>query len=449
MAGSGIATMSDSSIALKPVIDEPSKPMPSSSAPSSSLLVIEKLFRCPSRSVNQSSMSSMPRASTSLEHGLPRLRVRRCAVLALDLRHCSFLPGKCDQPGKATNLLDVRILVTGGAGFIGSHFVKRLLRAGEDVVVLDKLTYSGNRANLPDGVELQQGDIAEPDDVARAARGCDAIVNFAAETHVDRSILSAEEFGRTEFRGTQVLLEHLRESRAAARPGLDGRGVRRPRVRRLLARDRRAAAVEPVQRRQGGRRPAHLCLRAHLRVNASITRGSNTYGPNQYPEKFIPLFVTNALDGEALPLYGDGRQVRDWLYVEDHCAGIELVLRDGRARRGLQRRRRRRAREPRGGAAADRADRRRSLAPAQGRGPARPRPPLLARHRRSSSRSAGGRRRDSRTGWRRRSSGTARTARGGSRSSPAATASTTSASTACAWPRRAPSRNPPSGGEIP
>ena len=114
------------------------------------------------------------------------------------------------RPG--TNLSRVRILVTGGAGFIGSHFVKRLLRAGEDVVVLDKLTYSGNRANLPDGVELQHGDIAEPDDVARAARGCDAIVNFAAETHVDRSILSAEEFGRTEFRGTQVLLEHLRES---------------------------------------------------------------------------------------------------------------------------------------------------------------------------------------------------------------------------------------------
>src|SRR3954451_3832669 len=106
----------------------------------------------------------------------------------------------------------MRILVSGGAGFIGSHFVKRLLAAGDDVVVLDKLTYSGNRANLPADVEFHHGDIAEPDDVARAAAGCDAIVNFAAETHVDRSILSAEDFGRTEFRGTQVLLEHLRES---------------------------------------------------------------------------------------------------------------------------------------------------------------------------------------------------------------------------------------------
>ena len=274
----------------------------------------------------------------------------------------------------------MRILVTGGAGFIGSHFVKRLLRAGEDVVVLDKLTYSGNRANLPDGVELQQGDIAEPEDVARAARGCDAIVNFAAETHVDRSILSAEEFGRTEFRGTQVLLEHLRESGQRlvqvstdeVYGDLESGGS-----------SRETDPLRPSSPYSAAKAAGDLLISAYVRtfgVSASITRGSNTYGPNQYPEKFIPLFVTNALDGEALPLYGDGRQVRDWLYVEDHCAGIELVLREGAARRDLQRRRRRRAREPRGGAAADRADRRRSLAPAQGRGPARPRPPLLARH---------------------------------------------------------------------
>src|SRR3954463_7417187 len=102
----------------------------------------------------------------------------------------------------------MRILVAGGAGFIGSHFVKRMLRAGEDVVVLDKLTYSGNRANLPGDIDFREGDIAEPADVAAAVRGCDAIVNFAAETHVDRSILSSKDFGRTEFRGTQVLLEH-------------------------------------------------------------------------------------------------------------------------------------------------------------------------------------------------------------------------------------------------
>ncbi len=225
----------------------------------------------------------------------------------------------------------MRILVTGGAGFIGSHFVKRLLRAGEDVVVLDKLTYSGNRANLPDSVVLVEGDIAEPRDVARAADGRDAIVNFAAETHVDRSILKADEFGRAEFRGTQVLLEHLRES-----------GQRLVQVStdevygdlEAGGSSSEADALRPSSPYSAAKAAGDLLVTAYVRtfgVNASITRGSNTYGPNQYPEKFIPLFVTNALDGEQLPLYGDGRQVRDWLYVEDHCAGIELVLREGAA----------------------------------------------------------------------------------------------------------------------
>ena len=224
----------------------------------------------------------------------------------------------------------MRILVSGGAGFIGSHFVKRLLAAGEDVVVLDKLTYSGNRANLPDGVDLIHGDIAEPADVARAAEGCDAIVNFAAETHVDRSILSAEDFGRTEFRGTQVLLEHIRDSDVRLDQvstdevygDLEAGGS-----------SKETDSLNPSSPYSAAKAAGELLIPAYVRtfgVNASITRGSNTYGPNQYPEKFIPLFVTNALDGAPLPLYGDGKQVRDWLHVEDHCAGIETVLRDGR-----------------------------------------------------------------------------------------------------------------------
>jgi dTDP-glucose 4,6-dehydratase len=223
----------------------------------------------------------------------------------------------------------VRILVSGGAGFIGSHFARRLLRAGEDVVVLDKLTYSGNRANLPEGVEFHHGDIAEPADVLRAGRGCDAIVNFAAETHVDRSILSAEDFGRTEFRGTQVLLEHIREtgtrlvqvSTDEVYGDLEGGGS-----------SRETDRLNPSSPYSAAKAAGELLIPAYARtfgVNASITRGSNTYGPNQYPEKVVPLFVTNALDGQPLPLYGDGRQVRDWLFVEDHCAGIELVLREG------------------------------------------------------------------------------------------------------------------------
>ena len=224
----------------------------------------------------------------------------------------------------------MRILVTGGAGFIGSHFVKRLVAAGDEVVVLDKLTYSGNPANLA-GVEheFHQGDIVDPAAVAAAGRGCEAIVNFAAETHVDRSILGATDFGRTEFFGTQVLLEHVRAT------GVRFVQVSTDEVYGDLASGGSAGEDDPVRPSSPysvAKAAGDLHVPAYVRtfgVDASITRGSNTYGPNQYPEKLIPLFTTNALDGEPLPLYGDGRQVRDWLHVEDHCAGIELVLRRG------------------------------------------------------------------------------------------------------------------------
>jgi dTDP-glucose 4,6-dehydratase len=224
----------------------------------------------------------------------------------------------------------MRILVTGGAGFIGSHFVKRLVAAGDEVVVLDKLTYSGNRANL-EGVEheFHEGDIVDPAAVASAGDGCGAIVNFAAETHVDRSILGATDFGRTEFFGTQVLLEHV------LAVGARFVQVSTDEVYGDLAGGGSAREDDPVRPSSPysvAKAAGDLHVPAYVRtfgVNASITRGSNTYGPNQYPEKLIPLFTTNALDGEPLPLYGDGRQVRDWLHVEDHCAGIELVLREG------------------------------------------------------------------------------------------------------------------------
>jgi dTDP-glucose 4,6-dehydratase len=225
----------------------------------------------------------------------------------------------------------MRILVTGGAGFIGSHFVRRLAAAGEEVVVLDKLTYAAHDgANLKGlDCEFHEGDIAEAEDVAKAARGCDAIVNFAAETHVDRSILGATDFGRTEFFGTQILLEHVRESGARfvqvstdeVYGDLESGGHARE--------DDRMWPSSPYSVAKAA---GDLHIPAYARtfgVNASITRGSNTYGPNQYPEKLVPLFVTNAIEGKQLPLYGDGRQIRDWLHVDDHCAGIELVLREG------------------------------------------------------------------------------------------------------------------------
>jgi dTDP-glucose 4,6-dehydratase len=226
----------------------------------------------------------------------------------------------------------VRVLVTGGAGFIGSHFVRRLARAGEDVVVLDKLTYSGNRANLEDVEhEFVHGDICDADAVAEAAAGCDAVVNFAAETHVDRSILGPAEFIATDVLGTQVLLDWARHA-----------GVRLVQVStdevygdlEAGGRSREDDPLRPSSPYSASKAGGDLQVLAYVRtygVDACITRGANTYGPNQYPEKLIPLFVTNALEGQPLPLYGDGRQVREWLYVEDHCAAVEHVLRNGAA----------------------------------------------------------------------------------------------------------------------
>jgi dTDP-glucose 4,6-dehydratase len=222
----------------------------------------------------------------------------------------------------------MRVLVTGGAGFIGSHFVDRLVAGGDDVVVLDKLTYAGNRANLPDGVEFHQGDIAVREDVDPCA-AVDAIVNFAAETHVDRSILGPNEFVRTDVLGALVLVQLARE-----------RGIRLVQVSTDEVYGDVAAGwsaregdvLRPSSPYSASKAGGDLQVLAAVRTfgaDACVTRGSNTYGPRQYPEKLIPLFVTNALDGEPLPLYGDGRQVRDWLHVDDHCAAVELVLREG------------------------------------------------------------------------------------------------------------------------
>jgi dTDP-glucose 4,6-dehydratase len=227
----------------------------------------------------------------------------------------------------------MRVLVTGGAGFIGSHFVKRLLAQGDEVVVLDKLTYAGNPANLEGtDVELVVGDIADGEDVTRAlGSGADAIVNFAAETHVDRSILDGGDFLRTNISGVNVLLELARET------GIRLVHVSTDEVYGDLPPGRSSSeedALCPSSPYSAAKAGSDLLLLAHVRtygVDALITRGSNTYGPSQYPEKLLPLFVTNALDREPLPLYGDGRQVRDWLHVEDHCAGIELALRRGEA----------------------------------------------------------------------------------------------------------------------
>ena len=225
----------------------------------------------------------------------------------------------------------MKVLVTGGAGFIGSQFVRRLAAAGDEVVVLDKLTYAGNPANL-EGVEheFHRGDIADADAVDRAAKGCDAIVNFAAETHVDRSILGPAEFILTDVLGTQVLLDHARHH------GIRHVQVSTDEVYGDIPFDAPAATEEsplkPSSPYSASKAGGDLQVLAYVRTygtDALITRSANTFGPRQYPEKFLPLFITNCFDGEPLPVYGDGRQRREWLHVDDHCAAIELVMRKG------------------------------------------------------------------------------------------------------------------------
>jgi dTDP-glucose 4,6-dehydratase len=228
----------------------------------------------------------------------------------------------------------MRVLVTGGAGFIGSHFVKRLIRGGDEAVVFDKLTYAAHDGANLKGVdcEFHRGDIADDQDrelLSALVAKSDAVVNFAAETHVDRSILGATDFGRTEFFGTQVLLEQVRGA------GLRFVQVSTDEVYGDLESGGSAKETDPVKPSSPysvAKAAGDLHIPAYVRtfgVNASITRGSNTYGPNQYPEKLIPLFVTNAIEGKSLPLYGDGRQIRDWLHVRDHCEALDVVLEKG------------------------------------------------------------------------------------------------------------------------
>ncbi|MCA1580552.1 MAG: dTDP-glucose 4,6-dehydratase [Acidobacteria bacterium] len=228
----------------------------------------------------------------------------------------------------------MKLLVTGGSGFIGSNFIRQILESRGDgvrVVNLDKLTYAANPANLADvdqrpNYQFIHGDITDPEAVRTAMEGCTDVVNFAAETHVDRSLLGDASFIETDVRGVFVLLEEARK-----------RGVRRfiqistDEVYGTIA-EGSFTEESPLNPRNpysaskaGGDRLAYSYW-ASYGVPVVITRASNNYGPYQYPEKLIPLFVTNAIDDQPLPLYGDGRNVRDWLYVRDHAAAIDFLL---------------------------------------------------------------------------------------------------------------------------
>jgi dTDP-glucose 4,6-dehydratase len=242
------------------------------------------------------------------------------------------------------------LLVTGGAGFIGSCFVRDVLarRDGTQVTVLDKLTYAGNRANLasvaadPEQARrfrFVQGDIADAELVGRLAGPADAIVNFAAESHVDRSILDPEAFLRTGVIGVHVLLEACRREAAAAAAG---RRQAAPRLVQVSTDEvygsideghaNEDAPLRPRSPYSAAKAAGELLARSYhvtYGLDVVVTRGSNTYGPFHHPEKLIPLFITNALDDRELPLYGDGLQRRDWLYVADHAGAVEHVLRHG------------------------------------------------------------------------------------------------------------------------
>ena len=232
------------------------------------------------------------------------------------------------------------ILVTGGAGFIGSNFVHYLLRKYSDykVVVYDKLTYAGNLNNLLDAKDnpryaFVKGDIADKVAVEQAIREhqIDTIVNFAAETHVDRSILDPDSAHRTNFTGVYVLLEAVRQFSLERYHQVSTDEVYGSIPEGFF---KEGDPLEPNSPYSASKAGGEMMVRAYhvtYGLNTVVTRGSNTYGPYQYPEKVMPLFITNAIDNEPLPLYGDGKQVRDWLYVEDHCSGIDLALHRGKA----------------------------------------------------------------------------------------------------------------------
>jgi dTDP-glucose 4,6-dehydratase len=232
-----------------------------------------------------------------------------------------------------------KILVTGGAGFIGSNFIRHMINRYDDIQIvnLDSLTYAGNLENLKDIENSPQysfikGDITNPEDVAKAITGCDTVVHFAAESHVDRSILEPAVFIKTNVLGTQVLLD------AAVKEGVKRfHHVSTDEVFGALKKDgskfNEETPYNPHSPYSASKASSDHLVRAYgdtFGLPYTITNCANNYGPFHFPEKLIPLVVTNLIEGKKVPVYGDGRQVRDWLYVEDHCEAIDLVLHKGK-----------------------------------------------------------------------------------------------------------------------
>ena len=231
----------------------------------------------------------------------------------------------------------MKLVVTGGAGFIGSNFIRHVLAAHADdsIVNLDKLTYAGNLKNLADVADSPRyrfvhGDVCDAKMVRDVLRGADAVVNFAAESHVDRSLVEPDAFLRTDVFGVFTLLEAVRELGISRFVHISTDEVYGSLATGSARESDPLRPSNPYSASKAGGDLLALAYWQTHRVPVVVTRSSNNFGPFQYPEKVIPLFITNALDDQPLPLYGDGRNVRDWLYVVDNCTALDLVLRKGK-----------------------------------------------------------------------------------------------------------------------
>lgn len=232
----------------------------------------------------------------------------------------------------------MKILVTGGCGFIGSNFVRLHLEKNpqNELVNLDKLTYAGRKENLEDiegnkNYTFVQGDICNKEDIAKAMQGCEAVINFAAETHVDRSIEESEAFLQSNFAGVKVLLDQAKEQNVKKFVQISTDEVYGQVIEGSSIESDKLDPRNPYSAAKAAGELLAMSYFTTYNLPVVVTRSSNNYGPYQFPEKVIPLFITNLLRGKKVPLYGEGKNIRDWLFVGDNCEAIEAVLQKGKA----------------------------------------------------------------------------------------------------------------------